>query len=75
MVIKRIVPKTIRDVATNLQSSAIKSFAIYEVNSRSDLDVTKQKLNVLWAQLSEQKTRLSIIAVVQNKESEGANSR
>ena len=72
MVIKRIIPKTIREVATNLQSSQVKSFAIYEVNSRSELDAAKQKLSSLWSGQNQQKIRVSIIAVVENKENEDA---
>ena len=70
MVIKRIIPKTIREVATNLQSSQVRSFAIYEVNNRSELDDAKQKLSSLWSGLNQQKTRVSIIAVVENNENE-----
>ena len=70
MVIKRIIPKTIREVATNLQSSQVRSFAIYEVNNRSELDDAKQKLSSLWSGLNQQKTRVSIIAVVENNETE-----
>ena len=70
MVIKRIIPKTIREVATNLQSSQVKSFAIYEVNTRAELDAAKQKLSSFWSQQNQQKTRVSIIAVVENNENE-----
>lgn len=70
MVIKRIIPKTIREVASNLQSSQVKSFAIYEVNNRLELDAAKQKLSSLWSGLNQQKTRVSIIAVVENNENE-----
>ena len=73
MVIKRIIPKTIREVATNLQSSNVKSFAIYEVSNRSELDTAKQKLSSLLSGLNQQKTRVSIIAVVENNENENAN--
>lgn len=70
MVIKRVIPKTIRDVATNLQSANVKSFAIYEANNRNELDFVKQKLGNSWAQQNTQKTRISIIAVVEYVEAD-----
>lgn len=68
MVIKRVVPKTIRDVATNLQSANVKSFAIYEASTRDELDAAKQKLSSLWSSVNQRTERVSIIAVCERKD-------
>ena len=68
MVIKRIIPKTIREVATNLQNSQIKKFEIYEINRREELETAKQKLSRLWSAVNERTERISIIAVCEKKD-------
>ena len=68
MVIKRIIPKTIKELATNLQSSNVKSFVIYEVNTREEFDRAKQKLSSLWSAVNQQRERVSIIAVCERKD-------
>ena len=70
MVIKRVIPKTIREVATNLQSANVKSFTIYEVNNRNELDFVKQSISSNWSQQNSQKTRISVIAVVEHVEAD-----
>jgi hypothetical protein len=74
MVIKRVIPKTIREVATNLQNSQIKKFEIYEVNTREEFDSAKQKLSNLWSAVNQRTERVSIVAVCERKnEKDGRN--
>jgi len=68
VVVKRLIPKTIREVATNLQNSQVKKFEIYEINNRSELEAAKRKLSNLWSMQNDQKTRVSIIVVCEKIE-------
>jgi hypothetical protein len=68
MVIKRIIPKTIKELEANLQSSNVKGFAIYEANTREEFDRAKQKLNSMWSAVNQQTERVSIIAVREKKD-------
>ena len=71
MMIKRVVPKTIREVAENLQKSQITKFSIYEITNRNELETAKQRLGSLWSQ-HQHNSSVSIIAVVEKTEQEGS---